>query len=137
MNISLMEAEIFAIKYSIGQVSQIQDITCIVVITDTIHVAKCILNTSIHSHKLYTIIISSDLGNFFNRNVNNSISFWDCSSNDKQPPYLLVNKESKHHKINLILSSKSSQKFSKKEECNSIVKKWQMYFQASDYKENQ
>jgi len=33
-----------------------------------------------------------------------------------------------------ILSSKMSWKFSKKKEYNSIVKKWQMYFQASNYK---
>ena len=26
--------------------------------------------------------------------------------------------------------------FSEKEECNSVVKKWQMYFQVSDYKGN-
>ena len=28
-----------------------------------------------------------------------------------------------------------SQEFSKKEECNNIVKKWQIYFQVSDFKE--
>jgi len=49
-------------------------------------------------------------------------------------PHLLVNKESKFHKINPILPSKTLWDFNRKEECNSILKKWQMYFQASDYK---
>ena len=33
-----------------------------------------------------------------------------------------------------ILSSKNSWEVSKEDECNVIVKKWQMYFQVSDYK---
>ena len=70
----------------------------------------------------------------FNKNTSNLISFWDCPNNDKWPPHLLVDKESKFHKMSPILPSKMSWKFSKKEECNSIVRKWQMYFQASNYK---
>jgi len=62
------------------------------------------------------------------------ISFWNYSSNDKWPLYLLVDKKSKLYKISPILSSKTLWDFSKKEECDSIVKKWQMYFQASNYK---
>ena len=38
--------------------------------------------------------------------------------------------------MNSILPSKSLWKFSKKEECDYIVKKWQMYFQAFKYKRN-
>jgi len=33
-----------------------------------------------------------------------------------------------------VLFSKILWEFSKKEECDNIVKKWQMYFQASDFK---
>jgi len=33
-----------------------------------------------------------------------------------------------------ILSSKMSWEFSKKEKCNFIIRKWQMYFQVFDYK---
>jgi len=36
--------------------------------------------------------------------------------------------------MNPILPSKTLWEFSKKEECNSIIRKWQIYFQASDYK---
>lgn len=48
--------------------------------------------------------------------------------------HLLVDKESKCLNINLILSNKISWKFSRKEECDVIVCKWQIYFQVSEYK---
>ena len=50
MNILLTKAELFATRYGISQVSQIQDIIYIVIITDAIYIAKYIFNTSIHSH---------------------------------------------------------------------------------------
>jgi len=45
-----------------------------------------------------------------------------------------VDKESKHIKTDPIFLSKTSWEFSRKEECDTIVKQWQMYFQASEYK---
>lgn len=107
MNVLSTEAELFAVRCSISQVSQIHGVTSIVIIIDTIHTAKYIFNISIHPHQIHTITISSNLGNFFNQNDNNLILFWDCSSNDKWPSHLLVDKKSKYHKINLILSSKT------------------------------
>jgi len=70
----------------------------------------------------------------FNKNPNNTITFWDFSSDNKWPSHLLVNKVSKFHEISSILPSKTLWDLSRKEECDSIVKKWQMYFQASKYK---
>ena len=81
-----------------------QGIICIVVITNIM--AKHICDTSIYSHQLHTIAISSNLRKFFNRNDNNLISFWDFPSNNKWPPHLLVNKESKYYKMNPILLGK-------------------------------
>ena len=48
---------------------------------------------------------------------------------------MLVDKETKSFKINLILPSKLSWEFSRKEECDSIIQKWQMIFQALEFKE--
>jgi len=42
------------------------------------------------------------------------ILFWDCSSSNKWLSHLLANKESKHLKINSVLSSKSLWKLSRK-----------------------
>jgi len=103
-----IEAEPFAIRCSISRASKIQGITYIVVIIDAIHVTKHIFDTSIHSYQLHTIAISSNLRKFFNRNDKNLIFFWDCPSNNKWPPHLLVDKESKYHKMNSILSRKLS-----------------------------
>ena len=50
MNVLSTEAELFAIRCSISQASQMQDITSIIVIKDTIYVTKHIFNTSIYSY---------------------------------------------------------------------------------------
>ena len=89
---------------------------------------------TIHLYQLYSIAILKDLKKFFKKSPNNSIDFQDCLGSVKWSLYLLVDKESKYLKINPILSSKSSWEFSRKEECDSIMYKWQIYFQASEYK---
>lgn len=75
------------------------------------------------------------LGNFLNKDPNNLIMFWDCPDSIKWSLYLMVNKELKCCKIDPILLSKTSWKFSWKEECNSIIHRWQITFQAMDHKE--
>jgi len=106
----------------------------IIIITNAILVAKRIFDTFLHLYQLYSIVISNDLKKFFNKNLSNTISFWNCSSDNKWPLYLLVDKKLKLHNISSILSSKTSWDFSRKKECDSIVKKWQMHFQVSNYK---
>ena len=106
MNILLTEAKLFTIKCSISWTSQIQGITYIIIITDVIYTTKHIFNISIYLYQLHIIIISNNLRNFFNKNTSNSISFWNCSSNDKWPFYLLVNKKSEFYNMSLILPSK-------------------------------
>ena len=106
MNILLIKAKLFTIRCNISWTSQIQGITCIIIITDIIHTTKQIFNISIYLYQLHIIIISNNLRNFFNKNTSNSISFWNCSSNDKWPFYLLVNKKSEFYNMSLILPSK-------------------------------
>ena len=132
MNISPTEAELFAIRCGISQAVHINDITNIVVVTDAISAAQKIFNISCHLFQLHSIAISQDLRVFFSKNPRNSITFRDCPSDDKWPPHQLVDKESKTSKFHPILPSKTSWDYSRKKECDSILKKWQMYFQASD-----
>ena len=54
-----------------------------------------------------SITISSGSKNFFNNNLSNTILFWDYPSDNKWPPYLLVDKELKFHKISPILPRKT------------------------------
>ena len=120
---NILSIKLFAIRYDISWATQIQNVKHIVIITDVTPAAKQIFDSSVHSHQLYTIAISSDLRSFFIKKNNNSISFWDCPSSNKCFFYLLVDKELKHHKIDSILSSRISWELSKRKECNSIVKK--------------
>jgi len=69
-------------------------------------VAKRIFDLTHYPYQLYSIIISKDLRKFFNKNPNNTVTFWDFLSNNKWPSHLLVDKELKLHKISPILPSK-------------------------------
>ena len=123
INIMFTGAEVFTMRCSISQVFQAQDIIYITVIINVILATKRIFNMFLHLYQLYFIIISSDLRNFLLKNFSNTISFWDYSSDDKWLLHLLVNKELKFYKISLILPNKTLWNFSKKKECDSIVKK--------------
>jgi len=103
MNIMSTKEKLFAMRYSIGQASQIQGITYIIIVTDTIPAAKKIFGTSLYPYELYSIVIFNDLKKFFNKNLSNMISFWDYPSDDKWSLYLLVDKKSKLYKISPIL----------------------------------
>ena len=67
------KAELFAIRYSISQVSQIQDIIYIIVVTNNIPAVKRIFDTFLYLYQIHSIIISSDLKKFFNKNSSNII----------------------------------------------------------------
>jgi len=64
----------------------------------------------------------------------NAIEFWDCPSNNKWLHHHIVDKDMKKFNLSLLLPCKESWDFNKKEECNNIIKNWQMTFQASDLK---
>ena len=52
INITLTEAELFAIKCGINQAVQIPEASHIIVITDTIYLAKDIFNSTTHSYQI-------------------------------------------------------------------------------------
>jgi len=80
INITITEAELFAIRCGISQATQFPDISSIIIITDSIHVARRIFDSTIH---LQSIVISKNLRLYFNRHSDNSIKFWDYPSNNK------------------------------------------------------
>ena len=89
---------------------------------------------------IYPSILNPDFGyfqkirEFFKRNYYNSLEFWDCSSQDKWLLHNIVDKETKKFNLSLIFPCKSLWDFSWKNECNEILNKWKMMFQASDDK---
>ena len=80
INITLTEAKLFALKCGINQAVQITNSSHIIVITDTLHVIEKIFDSSIHPYQLQIIAISKELQVFFYKHLDNSIEFWDCSS---------------------------------------------------------
>ena len=123
------EAELFVIRYHLPNINQI------VVIMDSIHVAKRIFDLSLYPYQLHSSAISCELRDFFERDNNNSIEFQDCPSYCKWSLHNIVDKETKKFDLTPIFSCKSLWDFSRKNECNNILHSWKMFFQVSDNKE--
>ena len=69
------EAELFVIRCDINQACIKENISKIIVVTDSIHVAKKIFDVSSHSFQSYAVAILSKLYRFFAINQSNSIEF--------------------------------------------------------------
>jgi len=78
---------------------------------------------STHPYQLHSIAISKDFKAFFNKSYNNIIKFWDCFDSIKWSPHLLVDKKTKHLKINPVFFRKSLWEIDRKEEYDSIMHK--------------
>ena len=63
--ITSTEAELFTIRCSINQASNCNDISKIIIITDSIHVAKKIFDPSSHPFQAHSTAILSELQEFF------------------------------------------------------------------------
>jgi len=107
VDITSIEAELFAIKCRINQAVQLPDSSHIIIITDTQHIVYKIFDFSIHPYKLQSIAIFKDLRVFFNKHSDNSIEFWNCPilSNENWYLYALIDKDTKKfNHISLYLS---------------------------------
>ena len=137
VNVTSMEAELFAIRCSINQAMCINNISKIIIVTDSIHIVKRIFDLSVYSFQAQSAAILSDLCYFFNCHANNSIEFWEYSSHLKWYLYNEVNKETKMFKPLPLYPCKNSRDFSKKCKSNDILNIWKMTFQSSNLKGNQ
>ena len=83
VHVTSIKAELFAIKCSINQVSNQDNISKIIVITDSIYTAKKIFDLSSYLFQIHSVAILTELCQFFLQYHNNSIGFWFkclCSS---------------------------------------------------------
>jgi len=78
-NIISTKGELFTIRYSINQAVNLLRISKIIIITNSLHAAKKIFDSSIHPFQVYLVAISKELRKFFSTN-NNFIVFWECST---------------------------------------------------------
>ena len=76
------------------------------------------------------IAILKELLEFFNKNVLNSINFWDCPSNNNWPLYSIVDKETKEFNLTPLFLCKLSWNFERKSKYDDILKTWKMIFQV-------
>ena len=83
VNITSTEAELFAIRCGINQSLYFNNISKIIVITDSIHAAHKIFDSLVHPYQIQLTAILSNLCDFFNSHNNNSIEFWECPSHLK------------------------------------------------------
>ena len=126
------EAELFAINQACSK----DNISKIIIVTDSIYTTKNIFNNVSHPYHLHSIAILWELQKFFNANLDNSIEFWECPSRLKWRFYCDVNKDSKSFYPTSSYSCKISWDFYKKTNYDDIIKQWKMMFQASDGKGN-
>ena len=106
----LTKAKLFVIICGINQASHLPNTKRIVVISDSIHMAKNFFDSSVHSYQIYSAAISYKLRK------------------------LIVDKETKKFNLILIPLCKYFWDFSRKNKCDNILNVWKMHFQASDDK---
>ena len=110
VNIMSTKAKLFVIRCDINQASHLLNTKRIVVISDSIHMAKIVFDSSVHPYQIYSADISYKLRK------------------------LIVDKETKKFNLILILLCKYFWDFSRKNKCDNILNVWKMHFQASDDK---
>ena len=128
------EVELFAIRCSINQACIKENMSKIIIITDSIHAVKKIFDSKLHPFQSHTVAILNELQNFFIKDRKNSIEFWECPSCFKWRFHKDVDKDSKSFNPTPSYPYKISWDYCKKSDSNDIIKQWKMTFQASDGK---
>ena len=80
VNITSSEAEFFALRCGINHVTLSHEISKIIIVADSIHVARKIFDPSLHMLQKQSIFVLSKLREFFDHRDTNSIEFWECPS---------------------------------------------------------
>jgi len=137
VHITSTEAELFAIRYGVNQAMNFDNMSKIIVITNSIHAARKIFELSVHPYQVQSAAILSNLCNFFKHHKNNSIEFMECPSYLKWHFHKKVNKETKTFNLTSLYLCKTSWDFNKKSESDDTLKVWKITFQTSDLKGNQ
>jgi len=65
--ITSTKAELFAIRCGLNQACNKEDISKIIIVTDSIHVAKKIFDTKSHSYQIHTTAVLKELRQFFSK----------------------------------------------------------------------
>ena len=134
VNVNSMEAELFTIRCSINQAINSMGILKIIITTDSIYIAKKIFNLSSHLFQTHSVSILYKLWKFFALNQNNSIEFWEYSSQYNWSLHKVVDKEIKSFNLSSFFLYKLSWDYSQKKECNKLSNTWKITSQAPELK---
>ena len=137
VNVTSIEVELFTIRCGINQVMCIDNISKIIIVTDSIHMVKRIFDPFVYPFQVQSAAVLFDLRYFFNCYTNNFIKFLECPSYLKWHLHNKVDKETKMFKPLPLYLCKNSWDFSKKYKSNDILNVWKTMFQASNLKGNQ
>jgi len=81
VNVISTKAKLFVIRYGINQATHLPNVNQIFIITDSIHTTKRIFDSLLHPYQIHSASISYKLREFFKKDSNNLVEFWDCPSN--------------------------------------------------------
>jgi len=129
-----MEVELFAIRCDINQACIKENVSKIIIVTDSIHAVKKIFDRKSHLFQSHTVAILNKLRNFFIKDCENSIEFWKCLSRLKWRFHKDIDKDSKSFNLTPSYPCKTSWDYCKKLDSDDIIKQWKMTFQTSDGK---
>ena len=132
VNITSSEAEFFAIRCGINQMVLSHETLRIIIITDSIYIAKKIFDPSSHSLQKQSTLILSELREFFNRSDMNTIEFWECPSKSNWHLHKAIDSDTKSFNLASLLPNKYSWDFSKKLESDNIINSWKMSVKITD-----
>ena len=93
-----LDAELFAIQLSIVKATSF-DVKHIIIITDSLTVARRAVDASVHSGQAHSLTIVQALRDFFINHPDRSIHFWDCPSKAQWSLHFLVHKDATSIKI--------------------------------------
>jgi len=128
-----VEAKLMAICIGLISVMENNDTYNIIVVTDSITAASKVLESNVNPFQNIVILLAIKIKSFLSKNNRNAIHFWHCSSKVKWPKHRLIDNQVKAANDTPTLPSKNSL-FSKKKECDNILREWQVSFASSQKK---
>ena len=111
-----------------------ENIHNIIVITDSIVIAKKIFESKTDPLQNIFILVTLAINSFFRKDSRNKIQFWFCPSKAKWPKHKLIDDQVKADNCAPIFPSKELHLFNKKKECNNILHEWQESFTSNPKK---
>ena len=133
-NITPLEAELMAIHIGLTRALEDPEAQQVLIITDSIEAGKKIISSGDQHLQKSIIPIVEKIKDFLSKDRCNSIHFWHCPNKLEWPRHILVDKEAKSAHPLPILPDKNLFLFSKKKECDLILKSWQKSFKDSKKK---